>query len=87
MGEDIKQTIRDFITRETGRSVTVADHESLFSPLILDSLLMTKLLSFLEQRFGVVIDEGDRDDPDNFESITGIASLVERARGSAWTSR
>lgn len=53
---------------------------SFLSNNVLDSLSFLHLVTFLEQQFSVKVDEDDMS-PDNFESATTVAALVERLRG------
>lgn len=47
---------------------------------VLDSLSFLHLVTFLEQQFGVKVDEDDMS-PDNFESANSVAMLVDKMRG------
>lgn len=46
---------------------------------ILDSLAFLKLVSHLEERYEISIDEDDMS-PDNFESATTVAALVDQLK-------
>lgn len=46
---------------------------------VLDSLSFLHLVTFLEQQYGIKIDEDDMS-PDNFENAQTVAGLVERMR-------
>lgn len=46
---------------------------------VLDSLSFLHLVTFLEQQYGIKVDEDDMS-PDNFESATSVAALVDRLR-------
>ena len=46
---------------------------------VLDSLAFLHLVTFLEQQFGIKVDEDDMS-PDNFESAATVALLVDRLR-------
>ncbi len=52
---------------------------SLLANNVLDSLAFLHLVTFLEQQFGIKVDEDDMS-PDNFESATTVALLVDRLR-------
>jgi acyl carrier protein len=56
-------------------SDTISADDSLLDSGLLDSAGLFELVSFLEDRFGIVI--GDEElVPDNFETINAIAALV-----------
>ncbi len=59
--------------------VPVGPDQSLIGDGILDSLALLKLLQFLEERFGIEVEDGDVV-PANFETIEQIAAFVERKR-------
>lgn len=46
---------------------------------ILDSLSFLHLVTFLEQQFGIKVDEDDMS-PDNFESAVTVSALVDSLR-------
>jgi acyl carrier protein len=56
-------------------SMEVTAETSLLSTNILDSLDFLGLVEFLQQKYGVEIDEEDMS-PDNFESPSSVANLV-----------
>jgi acyl carrier protein len=56
-------------------SDTISADDSLLDSGLLDSAGLFELVSFLEDRFGIVIDD-DELVPDNFETINAIAALV-----------
>ena len=49
---------------------------------ILDSLAMIKLVTYLEQHFGIVVGAEEMS-PDNFESVVALAKFVAGKRASA----
>jgi acyl carrier protein len=53
--------------------------DNLISLGFLDSLLVLKLATFMEETFGIAIGDGDIT-ASNFESIAQMAALVERKR-------
>jgi acyl carrier protein len=48
---------------------------------VLDSIGLTELVSFIEERFGVRIEDGDLT-ADNFRSIAAIERLIDARRSS-----
>ncbi len=76
----IKKTIREFLIeelRDNGFHEAVSDDESLIDTGIMDSLSILKTISFLDEKFGVVLTE-DELAPENFESITSIHNIVKK---------
>ncbi len=57
----------------------LSPNDSLLERGILDSLGLLHMLAFLEQEYGVVIEDQDVV-PENFEAINAIAGLVARRR-------
>jgi acyl carrier protein len=54
---------------------TIADSESLIDSGIIDSLRLMELVSHIEQRYGVTVDDEDLI-PENFDSIDAIVSYL-----------
>jgi acyl carrier protein len=61
--------------------LTLNPETSFLSNNVLDSLSFLHLVTFLEEQYGVKIDEDDMS-PDNFESAQTVADLVERMRAA-----
>ncbi len=57
------------------------DDESLFETGVIDSLGVLKLVSFLEERFGVQIQDEELI-PENFETVNKIIGFMESKTGS-----
>ncbi|HUY15069.1 MAG TPA: acyl carrier protein [Terriglobia bacterium] len=73
-----KDQIRQFILQSAQRKgvSTLADDESLSQNGVMDSLVIFRLVSFLEDTFNIrVADEEIVDE--NFQSINGIEKFVE----------
>jgi methoxymalonate biosynthesis acyl carrier protein len=66
------------------RGVVVGDEDDLFAKGWVTSLFAMQLVTFLEDSFGLVIDNDDLV-LDNFRSVARMAALVERitSRGEA----
>ncbi len=71
-----RQMIRDFLISLTDGDIEVGDDDSLLESGVLDSLRMVELLGFIEERFGVSIDDEELV-PENFETINAIVALLE----------
>jgi acyl carrier protein len=83
MIEDIKNTIRRQILTEylPGESETnLRDDTPLRTSGVLDSMATLNLVSFLEERFGIVIDAHETG-IDNFDRVADIAALVAKKQG------
>ena len=75
---DIEAKIERFIVDELmmgGRQTKLDPDQSLISSGILDSLALLRLIEFVEDQFGVVINDGEVI-PDNFETINVIKSFL-----------
>jgi acyl carrier protein len=73
--------VEGFIAREIllGRGIdAVAHDEDLLE--IIDSLGIVELISFLEGKYGIKVDDEDLD-PENFRSVDNIVVFVERKGG------
>jgi len=82
---EITQELEQFIRKEIlvkDDASTLDPEESLLETGVVDSLGILRLVTFIEERFGVVI--GDVDVvPENFETIKAMESLIERRRAEA----
>ena len=75
--ETAKEQIREFVTpiaRQAGVS-SFADQDSLTATGILSSLVLFRIVSFLEETFSISIDD-DEINIENFDSIDRIQCLV-----------
>ena len=78
--EDVKQTVKQFILDEflPGEDPSnLTDAVQLIRGGILDSLATLKLVSFLEERFGIQI-EAHEANPANLDTVADIRALVQR---------
>jgi acyl carrier protein len=72
--------VEQFIVGEiaAGRGISTIAHDSdMLSDGIIDSLGITELISFLERRYGIKVDDDDID-AENFRSIDSIVTFVEQ---------
>lgn len=80
MSDDINRgVIRLFISKELRPGATISDSESLLESGTLDSMGVTRLVSFLEERFGIEVAD-EVFEPDNFETVESIANMVARLK-------
>lgn len=78
------EVIRDFITNEMlhgSLTAPLRDEDQLVESGIIDSLGVMTLLSFLDEKFSIQV-SGDDLIPENFESVSAIAALVERQQSN-----
>ena len=76
---NIEQTVEKFVVEEliVGGSDTKLDpDQSLVSSGVIDSLAILRLITFIEETFGVTV-EDDEVVPENFETINVIKAFVE----------
>lgn len=76
---DIKNIVKEFLINElkdNGFSENVLDDESLIDAGIIDSLGFLLLISFLGEKFGIIIDK-DELNPENFDSVHAICKFIE----------
>ena len=78
--ETIRTQLRRFISETflLGASAqTLRDTDSLVATEIIDSTGFLELIGFVEERFGVQVDDTDMVEA-NFETITAISRFVQR---------
>ncbi|RMG67764.1 MAG: acyl carrier protein [Calditrichaeota bacterium] len=81
----IEQRIREFLyedsLKETFENLT--EQDSLLELGIIDSVKMIELVSFIEQQFGIQVDEEDLI-PENFDNIAAMTRYIaDRLNGGA----
>ena len=83
--DDIKDTIRNHILRdilETDLDEPLEDNTPLVDGVILDSISVASLMSFLEDHYQIVVDADDLSDG-RMNTINAIASMVKSKRPDA----
>jgi acyl carrier protein len=73
----------DFIVDEIvhGRALTgVGPDDDLLASGIVDSLGVTQLVTFVQDRYGIRVVDGDLD-PANFRNVRAIEAFIARKRG------
>jgi acyl carrier protein len=75
---DIERYIVDEILLGTG-AARIDPGESLIDSGILDSLALLRFISFVEERFGVTVEDVEVV-PDNFQSINATKAFIEMKR-------
>jgi acyl carrier protein len=82
MATPTETAIRDYLLAEVlydKNLQTLAVDDNLIEKGLLDSLAILRVVSFCEEQFGVTIPDTEVL-PDNMESVSAIAGLVERVR-------
>nr|QEO74348.1 putative acyl carrier protein [uncultured bacterium] len=74
-----KENIKDFLSKFV-RGHELGDDEDIFASGFVNSLLAMQLVAFVEKEFGVTVEDEDLD-INNFNTVSAIASFVERKRG------
>lgn len=74
--EQNRARIREFIGRHL-RGHELTDDEDIFASGFVNSMFAMQLVQFVEQEFGVTVENEDLE-IDNFRSVNAIAALVER---------
>jgi acyl carrier protein len=79
---DIEREIKSFLatTFLFGRAEDLPDDQSLLGNVI-DSTGVLKLVSFLEERFGITVEDEDVV-PENLNSVKTVVAYVTRKQGS-----
>lgn len=80
---DTTTVIMDWVTKNCLKDkpgLVLKPDTSFLANNILDSLSFLHLVTFLDQQYGVKIDEDDMT-PDNFQNAETVSSLVSQLRG------
>lgn len=83
--DDIKDSIRNHILKEileTDLDEPLANDTPLIDGVILDSISVASLMSFLEDRYKIVVEADDLSDG-SMNSIDSIANMVNSKRTNA----
>jgi acyl carrier protein len=83
--DEIKQMVIEYVKREyieEGDDREITADTPLITGGIVDSFSMVSLKRFLEKKYAIQIPDADAS-PEAFNTVTSIASLVERFRGGA----
>jgi methoxymalonate biosynthesis acyl carrier protein len=72
---DVAPEIREWLKQNVTGGREVADDEPLIENGVLTSLQTVELVMFLEERFGIVIEDEEFDE-ENFGSIEAMSELV-----------
>lgn len=68
------EKIREFLERFTG-GVKVKDTDNIFELGIANSLFAMQLVSFIEEEFGIIIEDDDLE-LENFKDINSISNFI-----------
>lgn len=81
----VESATREFILRELlyeEEGATLGDDENLFARRAVDSIGLLRLVTFLEETYGIQVGEDDMA-PENLQSLRRIAELVRRKQSAA----
>lgn len=77
---EVKRQIRDFILKNAlsgSTGITLDDEDSFLEKEIIDSTGVLELVSFVEERFGIEVND-DELIPDNFDSVSKLNEYVKK---------
>ena len=76
---EIEREVRTFLVDNFffGRAEELHDDVSLLGNVI-DSTGTIELISFLEERFGITVEDEEVATPENFDSVKNVVALVSR---------
>jgi len=82
--QDVKAEVRKFLLDNfsMGDRAVVADGASFMEEHILDSTGFVELVSFIEEAFGIQVDDAEMV-PEKLDSLVNIEAFVARKRGAA----
>lgn len=81
VGADVEKYIVEVIAPGAGAGIDSVDHdEDLLAQELIDSHGIVELVGFLEDRYGVKVDDDDLL-PENFQTVNSVVALVERKGG------
>jgi acyl carrier protein len=79
----LEAIINDYISKELVQDpalLPLADDTSLLETGVLDSLSLLKLMLFVQERFGIAVDDVDLV-PENFDSVEAICRYLRSRAG------
>lgn len=71
------EILKEYFATQNEKARDLDEATSLLERGLLDSMALVKLITFLEERFGVELSD-DEFDPDHFETLSAIRDLIER---------
>jgi acyl carrier protein len=79
--QDVKNTVRQFLLDNflLGGHATIDDDSSFMEDHILDSTGFIELITFVEEAFGIVVEDEEMV-PENFDSLLNVERYVVRKR-------
>ena len=76
MSSTVRTRIRDHLKKSL-RVEDLDDDVDIFDSGLVDSMFAVQLVAFTEQEFDIIVEDDDLD-MDNFRSVDGLTSFVER---------
>jgi acyl carrier protein len=76
---DVKSAVRDYIVRNflMGGTLAIEDGDSFVDHHVVDSTGFLELVTFLEERWGLVVEDEEML-PENLDSLAGMEAYVRR---------
>ncbi len=74
---EIRSAVRSFLKNSAPKGVNFTDSDNLLTKGVIDSIRMLDMISFLEEKYHLKIDE-DELMPENFESVDAITRFIEQ---------
>jgi len=78
---ELQDNVREFIVRHvldgSNRPGVLSDTDSLVNSGLVNSLSIVEIITFIEERFGVDVGDGEIDIND-FDSVNNICDLIQR---------
>lgn len=81
----LRMSVRLFIIENFlfgDESAMVADDVSMMNAGVLDSTGIMEILAYLEETYSILVEDEELT-PENFDTVSGLASLIERKSGRA----
>ena len=81
---EVKKQIREFILKNAlsgSTGIALDDEDSFLEKEIIDSTGVLELVSFVEDRFGIVVND-DELIPENFDSVNKLNEYVKKKQGA-----
>jgi acyl carrier protein len=81
--ETLKSQVRQYVMDNflMGAGAELGDDDSFMGSHVIDSVGVLELIAFLEQTFGIKVDD-DEMLPDNLDSLNGVGRYLQRKLGN-----
>ncbi|WP_172639308.1 acyl carrier protein [Streptomyces tailanensis] len=79
--QEVRSAVQEFLKRFID-DVEGIDDVRLITGGLLDSLVAVQMIDFIQQRFGITVEDEDLEIA-NFDSVNGVVAFVDRKAGTA----